>query len=91
MVKLVPEPVFVIPSGARVKVHIPVAGKPFRTTLPVTTSHVGWLMVLTMGADGLVFTVRVKVAVAAAHGVPNGLLVVTVMITVLPASPAEGV
>ena len=45
----------------------------------------------TPGADGLAFTVSVKVAVAVAHGMPDGLLVVTVMITVLPASPDAGV
>jgi hypothetical protein len=31
------------------------------------------------------------VAVAASHGDPKGLLVATVMVTVLPASPAAGV
>lgn len=30
-------------------------------------------------------------AVAAAHGVPSGLSVITVIVTVLPASPAVGV
>jgi hypothetical protein len=49
------------------------------------------VIVPTTGTDGLAFTVSVNVAVAAAHGNPDGLLVVTVMITVLPASPAAGV
>ena len=41
MVVVVPEPVEVTPSGARVNVQIPVAGSPFKTTLPVDTVHVG--------------------------------------------------
>lgn len=49
------------------------------------------MIVPTTGAEGFAFTVSVYMAVAAAHGKPNGLLVVIVMITVLPASPAEGV
>ena len=37
------------------------------------------------------FTVKLYVAVAATHGLPFGLFVVTVIVTVLPASPAAGV
>jgi hypothetical protein len=37
---LVPVPVFV-PPGVLVNVQVPVAGKPFRTTLPVATVQVG--------------------------------------------------
>jgi hypothetical protein len=48
-------------------------------------------MVLTNGMDGTLFTVRVNVAEAASHGLPSGLFVVTVIVTVLPASPAVGV
>ena len=33
------------------------AGKPFSTTLPVGSTHVGWVMVPTDGAPGLAFTV----------------------------------
>jgi len=71
-------------------VHDP-AGKPLNTTLPVDTEHVGWVIVPTVGAAGAALTVKVYVAVAAAHGAPNGLLVVTVINTILPASPAAGV
>ena len=39
----------------------------------------------------MAFTARVKVADAAAQGEPCGLLVVTVIITVRPASAAVGV
>ena len=49
------------------------------------------MVVPTAGAAGLAFTLKVYVAVAAVQGAPNGLLVVTVMITVLPASSGTGV
>jgi hypothetical protein len=41
MVELVPVPVEVTAPGDRVKVHVPVAGNPDRTTLPVEMSQVG--------------------------------------------------
>ena len=40
-VVLVPVPVVITPPGVRVKLQDPEAGKPFKTTLPVTTEHVG--------------------------------------------------
>ena len=53
MVELVPVPVLVIPPGVRVRVQVPVAGRPFRTTLPVATAQVGWVMVPITGAAGV--------------------------------------
>src|SRR4030042_4580757 len=50
MVVLVPVPVVVIPPGVLVNVQIPDEGKPPKTTLPVATAHVGWIIVPTMGA-----------------------------------------
>ena len=41
IVLLVPVPEVVIPPGVLVNVHVPVEGKPFNTTLPVATVHVG--------------------------------------------------
>ena len=35
-------------------VQVPVAGKPVRTTLPVATVQVGWVMAPMMGAVGVV-------------------------------------
>ncbi len=67
------------------------AGRLFRTTLPVGTVHVGCVGAAGAGAGGSAFTVSAYVATAAEHGDPEGLLVVTVMVTVFPASPAEGV
>lgn len=80
----------VFPPGLLVIVHEP-AGKPLSTTLPVDTEHVGWVMVLTTGAVGIVFTVSVYVAVAGEQGEPSGLSVVIVIVTVLPASAVAGV
>ena len=54
IVTLVPEPVVVVPPGDLVKVHVPDAGKPFKTTLPVVTEIVGCVIVPTDGAVGAV-------------------------------------
>jgi hypothetical protein len=53
MVELVPVPVEVSPPGVSVNVQVPLAGKPFNTTLPVAISHVGWVTVPKVGADGV--------------------------------------
>ena len=47
---LVPVPEVDIPPGVRVKVHVPIAGRPFKTTLPADKVQVGWLIVPTVGA-----------------------------------------
>ena len=52
MVLLVPVPMVVIPPGVLVNVQVPVAGKPFKTTLPVAVEQVGCVIVPTVGADG---------------------------------------
>ena len=45
------EPVPAIDPGLRV--HVPVEGKPFNTTLPVGDEHeAGWVIVPITGADG---------------------------------------
>ena len=43
-------PVPVIPPG--LIVHIPAAGSPLNTTLPVAVEQVGWVMEPMVGADG---------------------------------------
>jgi hypothetical protein len=85
-----PDPLEVMPKGFRVRVQEP-EGKPLSTTLPVETVHVGWVITPTAGAVGMAFTVSVYVAVADEQGEPSGLFVVTVMVIVLPISPAAGV
>jgi hypothetical protein len=53
-VVLVPVPVVGTAPGVLVNVHVPVEGKPLNTTLPVATVHVGWVIVPTVGAVGVV-------------------------------------
>lgn len=91
IVVLVPEPVVLTSPGLRITVHVPVEGRLPSTTLPVATVHVGLVIVPGTGAVGAALTVMVKVAFAAAHGVPRGLSVVTVTTTFFPASAALGV
>ena len=43
----------VVPPGVLVSVHVPVTGKPFKTTLPVAKAQVGWVIVPTVGAVGV--------------------------------------
>jgi hypothetical protein len=90
-VVLVPVPFDIIAPGLRINVHVPAGGNPLSTTLPVPTVHVKLVIVPTTGAVGKAFTVKVNVATAAAQGDPCGLLVVTVIITVLPPSAIAGV
>lgn len=45
--------------GVCVRVHVPVAGSPLSTTLPVGTAQVGWVLVPIIGAAGFAVTVRV--------------------------------
>lgn len=54
----VPVPVVVDPPGDLVSVHMPVAGSPFSTTLPVARAHVGWVIEPIAGGVGGVATVR---------------------------------
>ena len=41
IVVLAPVPEVVVPPGVLVNVHVPVDGKPFKTTLPVAIVQVG--------------------------------------------------
>ena len=47
-----PVPVIVVEPTDSVTVHVPVAGKPLKATLPVDNAHVGWVIVPTLGAPG---------------------------------------
>jgi hypothetical protein len=64
-VVLVPVPEVVVPPGVLVNVHVPVDGKLFRITLPVANSHVGWVIVPTVGVVGVSRIVIIKVVVVA--------------------------
>jgi hypothetical protein len=52
-VVVIPEPVVVVPPGDLVKVHVPDAGRLFKTTLPVAMSQVGCVIVPRVGAMGV--------------------------------------
>ena len=52
MVLLVPLPDVVILPGVLVSIHVPVAGNPFKRTLPVVMVPVGCVIVPTLGAVG---------------------------------------
>ena len=91
LLQLVPVPGVIIPPGLRIRVHVPVEGNLFSTTLPVGTVHVGLVIVPGSGDEGMAPTVRVYVALAAAHGKPSGLSVVTVIVTFFPGSAFFGV
>jgi hypothetical protein len=84
-------PVVISLSGSLVRVQVPVDGKPLRTTLPVPTEHVRFVIVPTVGAEGMKFTSRMYVTTAAEHGDPRGLLEVTVIVINLPRSELAGV
>lgn len=88
MERVAVDPVPVIAPGLIVQFP---AGNPLNSTLPVACRQVGWVMVPAIGAAGVALTVKVYVAKASAHGAPSGLSVVTVIVTVLPASAAPGV
>jgi hypothetical protein len=76
MVVLVPVPVVVVPPGVRVKVQLPVAGKPFKITLPVATKQVGWVIVPTVGAVGVAGWVLIITLAEAGEIQPEALVTV---------------
>jgi hypothetical protein len=52
-VVVVPVPVVDTFPGTRVRVHVPVAGNPFTTTLPVGFPKRGWVIIPINGEDGV--------------------------------------
>jgi hypothetical protein len=61
MVVLVPVLVEVAPPGLLVNIQVPVAGKLFKTTLPVGTVHVGCVIAPAMGGEGEAGTVLITI------------------------------
>ena len=66
----------VVPPGDLVRVHVPVAGNPFRTTLPVATLQVGWVIVPRIGADGVAACVLITTLAEAWEIHPEALVTV---------------
>jgi hypothetical protein len=52
-VVVVPVPEVVTAPGVLVTVHVPVAGRPLKATLPVATPQVGWVIMPITGAVGV--------------------------------------
>jgi hypothetical protein len=69
IVVLVPVPVVVVPPGVLVNVQVPVAGKPFKTTLPVKITHVGCVIETGEGAAGTALTMKLPELVPVPDGV----------------------
>jgi hypothetical protein len=90
IVVLVPVPVVVVPSRFLVNVHVPVAGNPFKITLPVATVQVGWVIVPIKGEVGVIglalmttfadaVEVHPEAFVTVKVYVPDGMLVTVVL------------
>jgi hypothetical protein len=69
IVVLVPVPVVVVPPGVLVNVQVPVAGKLFKTTLPVNITHVGCVIETGEGAAGNALTIKLPELVPVPDGV----------------------
>ena len=76
MVVLMPVPVVIVPPGVLVSVHVPVAGKPLNTTLPVGTEHVGCVIVPTAGAVGVIGWVLITIFPVEGEVHPDSLVTV---------------
>ena len=76
MVELTPEPVVVVPPGVLVKVHVPVAGKPLKITLPVARAQLGCVIVPTVGAAGVAGWALITTLAEAGETHPEALVTV---------------
>ena len=76
MVVVVPVPVVVTPPGLRVKVQVPVAGNPDRSTLPVASKQVGWVIFPIVGAVGVTGWVLITTLADATEVQPTALVTV---------------
>jgi len=74
----VPVPVEVTGPGFLVRVHVPLEGRPLRTTLPVGTAQVGWVLVPTTGAVGAEGTALITTLPVAGETHPEASVTVKV-------------
>jgi hypothetical protein len=79
---LVPLPSVVTPPGVRVNVHVPLEGNPLSKTLPVAKTHVGWVMVPTMGAFGVTGCALMTTLADGSDVQPSELVTVNVYVPV---------
>ena len=68
----------VVPPGDLVNVHDPVAGNPDKTTLPVATLQVGWVIAPKVGAVGVAACVLITALADAGEIHPEALVTVKV-------------
>ena len=66
----------VIPPGVLVNVHVPDAGKPLKSTLPVAIVHVGCIIVPTTGAVGVAGSALITTLFEATEVHPEELVTV---------------
>ena len=81
-VVFIPEPVVVTLPGLRVKIHVPDAGKPLRTTLPVCKLQVGAVITPTVGAGGGLGTALITTLAEAVEVQPAAFVTVKVKVPV---------
>jgi hypothetical protein len=80
IVVVAPVPVNNTPSGFLVMVHVPAAGKPLKTTLPVDIEQVGCVTAPITGADGEAGCVSINTLPDAGETHPNELVTVKVYV-----------
>jgi len=74
----VPLPEVVVPPGVRTRVHVPDAGSPLRTTLPVDVAQFGCVMGPTKGGVGVAGWVLISTSDEDAETHPSALVTVNV-------------
>ena len=62
--------------GVLISVQVPVAGNPFKTTLPVASTQVGWVIVPTVGVVGAEGTPFITTLIEATDAHPAALVIV---------------
>jgi len=77
-VVVVPVPEVVTEPGVLVTVHVPVAGRPLRATLPVATPQVGWVIMPITGAVGVTGCVLITTLADDAEVHPSAFVTVYV-------------
>jgi hypothetical protein len=78
IVLFVPDPGVVIPPGARVRVHVPLEGKPLKSTPPVETVQVGVVITPITGAVGVAGCALITTADEGPDMQPTALVTVKV-------------
>ena len=68
----------VVAPGDLVSVHVPVAGNPDKTTLPVASAQVGWVIVPRVGASAVATSVLITTLADAGEIHPEALVTVKV-------------